>query len=605
MTHLSNRSWTKLAGMSLAFYSVCAFLICSTHAKELGSKTYGPLTIDQQIDAYLESGEFNQALNLAGQIGDTSVSDRLHSRISSAQFGGGAKRGALQTAGLIEDNHQRYKSYSNMYGQSYSNMYGSQGNSNEEPNFSAGNDGNQGGITAADFDDLMDLIRETIDPDSWEEAGGTGRMRPFASGVFVDSSGTLNRINPDELRNWNSIKQNLNVSPSWQMDSSSDLRKISINRLERELMKLHASGQQPTEELKNLGGIYDLQYVMVYPETGDLVIAGPAGPWRIDEEGRTVNIETGRPVLQLDDLVVCIRNAWEGNGTFGCSIDPRQENLADVQKFLSETKLKGETWSETFREKMGQQDITVHGIDARTHAGQVIVEADYRMKLIGMGLEETIHEVPSYLDRVQADENGKLPPVDVIRWWFTMNYDGISASPTGDVFQLNGSAVKVQSETEFLNDRGERVHTGKSQGPTLEFAQDFTEHYQSLVNKYSIYGELENVFDLSLAANLIKQKGLANQVGWTPTFFASPQSNQGFSFFVSMEAQPTVVDSVINERVFRQTIGSRKLKHRILGVSGGVEFDANDYVSDIKVDSDISVTASDSTAVDHDDWRWE
>jgi general secretion pathway protein D len=38
-----------------------------------------------------------------------------------------------------------------------------------------------GGITARDFDELIDLIEETIDPDSWEVNGGTGRMRPFPS----------------------------------------------------------------------------------------------------------------------------------------------------------------------------------------------------------------------------------------------------------------------------------------------------------------------------------------------------------------------------------------------------------------------------------------
>lgn len=39
----------------------------------------------------------------------------------------------------------------------------------------------QGGITEADFNDLIELIQETIDPDSWEENGGTGRMRAFPS----------------------------------------------------------------------------------------------------------------------------------------------------------------------------------------------------------------------------------------------------------------------------------------------------------------------------------------------------------------------------------------------------------------------------------------
>jgi len=45
--------------------------------------------------------------------------------------------------------------------------------------------GNPGGITEADFDDLIELIQETIDPDSWEENGGTGRLRPFASNLSL------------------------------------------------------------------------------------------------------------------------------------------------------------------------------------------------------------------------------------------------------------------------------------------------------------------------------------------------------------------------------------------------------------------------------------
>ena len=36
---------------------------------------------------------------------------------------------------------------------------------------------------------------------------------------------------------------------------------------------------------------------------------------------------------------------------------------------------------------LGRQDITMYGIDPRTHAGRVLVEADYRMKLVGIGLE--------------------------------------------------------------------------------------------------------------------------------------------------------------------------------------------------------------------------
>ena len=41
-----------------------------------------------------------------------------------------------------------------------------------------------------------------------------------------------------------------------------------------------AAGRRPDDEMLNLAGLERIKYVLVYPETGDLVLAGPAGPWR-------------------------------------------------------------------------------------------------------------------------------------------------------------------------------------------------------------------------------------------------------------------------------------------------------------------------------------
>ncbi len=585
----------------LLVVAIATCLVSVPGRSSISQEIHLPL-LSERIEAHLSSGEFSRAVEMARQLSDPVQADHWLGRIASVQATHGAKRGALKTAGLIDDSSQRFQAFELLASNQQNGGQSSAGFGNNpgppQP------PGHRGGITEADFDELMELIQEVIFPDSWEDAGGTGRMRPFASGVFVDSSGALNRIDSNALKDWNSVKHHPSSS-SWQLDRSVELSKISINRLEQELMRLRASGKSPSDELRYLGGIYDLQYVMVYRETGDLVIAGAAGPWKFDAEGRAVNIETGRPVLQLDDFVVCLRNAWEGNGIFGCSIDPRQANLADVQEFQETTKLKGAAKKNELRDRMGLQDISVHGIDPRTHAGQVIVEADYRMKLIAMGLEETIRDVPSYLDRVTFDEHGELPPLDLLRLWFTMNYQGISASPEGDVYQIVGPAVKVQSETEFLGEQGERIQTGKAAGPAKTFAEDFTRHYDALVGKYSIYGELENIFDLSLATNLIRQKGLGAQIGWTPTFFASPSSSTSFNYEVALEPQPKVVASVVNDRIIRQTVGSRRYVHQVIGVSGGVEFDANRLVAEVKTDEHISAMRDLNRVKESNHWRWE
>ena len=43
-----------------------------------------------------------------------------------------------------------------------------------------------------------------------------------------------------------------------------------------------------------------------------------------------------------------------------------------------------------------------------------------------------------------------------------------------------------------------------------------------LAEKYPVYAELRNVFDLALVAALIKAEGLPERVGWHMTCFAAP-----------------------------------------------------------------------------------
>ena len=78
--------------------------------------------------------------------------------------------------------------------------------------------------------------------------------------------------------------------------------------------------------MQYLAGLRRIEYVFVYPETGDLVVAGPAGDWTEGGENRVVSCETGDPVVRLDDLVVIFRQMMTGRDAhFGCMINPRQE----------------------------------------------------------------------------------------------------------------------------------------------------------------------------------------------------------------------------------------------------------------------------------------
>ena len=226
-----------------------------------------------------------------------------------------------------------------------------------------------------------------------------------------------------------------------------------------------------------------------------------------------------------------------------------------------------------------------------------------------MGLEPSIAEVPSFLARVELTPEGTVPPLDVVRWWFTMNYDDVFSDEAKQVFTFTGTGVRVLSENELLGEQGKRIHTGQSHGPTKSFAQDFTKHYGKIADQYPIYRELKNVFDMALVANLIRQFHLAEQTDWHVSFFGPPKADQ-LSYPVRKSPAPVCVDSVMNERVINVRKQNSTVKHTLVGVSGGIDFDASKVISidQIKFSNTTKLTDAGAAARPADDqpnWWWD
>lgn len=480
----------------------------------------------------------------------------------------------------------------------------------------------QGGASQADFDELIDLMKQTVDPDSWDDNGGTGAVEPFAGGVYVDPEGLLQRIRTKPAVEADRLDQtgltdhaSLRAaagrdSGNRELRQPANLRKVSLTRLERQLQLKRALGQDIPLDMQYLGGIHRLKYVLVYPDSGDVVIAGPAGPWQLDAEGRPLNVTTAEPVLQLDDFVVLLRNAYSARGRFSCSITPREANLKDTQTFLTSSQAKPlrpggrDRWLADLRTRVGRQDITIEGLDPATRVARVIVEADYRMKLVGMGLEPGVPGVVSYLDLVGFDANGNLPAMDVLRWWFTLDDKSITTTESRDTYAFSGQGVVLLSENELLTRLGQRVHTGQAEDLNRQFAQSFTAHFNQLSQQYPVYAELRNVFDLALFASLLKSEDLPGQVQWQMSYFGDYSTGRGLKHAVSTAFVPREVETVINHRVM-------DARHFIAGVSGGVKVDTSEFTSTAAIKSDDSRELSnrhetDSPRdIDKSVWWWD
>ncbi len=129
------------------------------------------------------------------------------------------------------------------------------------------------------------------------------------AGVAVDANGVLQRVMKDDPTGELSRQriQEALTRLDHNVAQRSQLRKVSLTRLERIVERRLTDGKPVDDVMQHLAGLNRIQYVFCYPKSGDIVIAGPAEAWAEAPSGRMLAIDSGRPVLDLDDLVVALR----------------------------------------------------------------------------------------------------------------------------------------------------------------------------------------------------------------------------------------------------------------------------------------------------------
>jgi hypothetical protein len=366
-----------------------------------------------------------------------------------------------------------------------------------------------------------------------------------ASGVAIDADGVL-RVKTfadpgGELMKERITAAKANLDP--KIASFSQMRKISLNRLEQVILDHQGT---LTDEMRNLAGLLRVRYVFYYPDSKDIVLAGPAEGWANDATGRTVGITTGRPIVQLQDLVVALRAFPPGsdsNPEIGCSIDPTPEGLTALNQFTRSVHLTGppsaeeiRTIAEGVRASLGYQKITVKGVSPKSHFAQVMVEADYRMKLIGIGLENPPVRLVNYIDHAKPNEASGLR-----RWFFVPDYQCVRESDDQLAMELVGDGVKLIGEDEVVTTTGERRPAARGSKASRNFVNSFTRKYAELAARSPVYAELRNLVDLAVAAACIQKQGYCEKAGWKMEFFGSEKEYPLETYDI-----PKTVESAVN-----------------------------------------------------------
>lgn len=421
---------------------------------------------------------------------------------------------------------------------------------------------------------------------------GNGFFRQVG-GISVDAKGVVDRTTIEDFKIGQDLRKGLRTKVPGDLSKPSDLRMVSLRGIEAACREAIENKVPLPEELVYLSGMQRVQYVFVYPEQNDIVLAGPGEAWKYDESGNVVGVTTGLPALQLDDLLVAMRTvkAAKGEG-ISCSIDPTPEGRVNLDRYLKRQKTFSPEVVAGMEKALGPQMITLTGIPPESHFARVLVAADFQMKRLAMHLEPApIAELPSFLDLMKS-KRVKLTNM-MPRWWLACNYEPLAKSEDGLSWEIRGPGVKAMTEDDYVAASGEVKGSGKKNPVAQEWAERMTKKYGELSVKSPIFADLRNIMDLCVVAALIHKEDLCGQAGCQLPLIAAPDS---------------LLSSVVwhaPKSVSTQCSFIKSGKEYIITASGGVLVESFDVVQRSEVSQQLpKIRAKAAPTATGKSWYW-
>lgn len=362
-----------------------------------------------------------------------------------------------------------------------------------------------------------------------------------AAGVYVDADGVLRSRELDGAKAHPKPAKGTDKTVSLGPDG---LTYVSLPKLFAQVQEAVAAGKPIADELRHIGGLTEVRYVLVYPDDKDLYIAGPAEDWETDGLA-ALGKRTGRPVMQLDDLVVALR---QGGTPFGCTIDPSPDSLKRSEEVaLKYARSSRKERLAALKDALGPQTVKVFGTSADTRTAFAMLAADYRLKRLSLGADKS--PVPGV--GVAVDDSRAA----AFRVWFEPKYEPLLVSPDGNAYQLRGQRLQLKAGAFSFDPRG-------ATPAAQRYADAFTAKIPQLAQSISLFAELQNVADLNVLAALIRTDHLDQKAGWDMSWIRRKDSG----YPLLQLPAPRLAEAVVNA-----TNGSI--------VGGGVEMKVNPFIA--------------------------
>jgi hypothetical protein len=241
----------------------------------------------------------------------------------------------------------------------------------------------------------------------------------------------------------------------------------------------------------------------------------------------------------------------------------------------------------TVEQAMGRQTITLKGVPETSHFARVMVAADYRMKRLGMGLDESpVAGLPDYLSMMKVGRTaGSIAP----RWWLVPDYDSVSTDGNGLAFEFTKAGVKAMTEERLMAGSGQLKNATRVNLLAEKWADNMTAHYDELSLKDPIFGQLRNCMDLAVVAALISHHDMPARSGWSMSLLLDPDLK------IKRFHAPRSVDTVASV--------VRKRSGMLISASGGVAINPWPTLESPKTDAALDEVRSEAAAR-NTNWWW-
>ncbi len=368
-----------------------------------------------------------------------------------------------------------------------------------------------------------------------------GNPPPQVFGISVNPNGAIEYRQRDANAELNKIKSRrpLKESPA---DLDKRLKFVSLVKISTELRNSIESNKPLSNDVKYLQGLTQIHYILLYPDDKDLIIAGPSEDIDATNQLQPRGKLTGRPVLQLDDLIAALRRASgpDARKPFGCSIDPPPNAVERAKAVLDRVGSSDRALlAREMAREMGPQQVRLFGTPPDSRLAFICVAADYQLKRYTTVTDPfPLPGIGHPVDNSRPAGNG---------FWFEMNYDKLLVNADNTAYEVRGPRLQMKVGAIPFDAKG-ATERAKA------WAVQVNKNIPALAAAAPIYADLQNIADLALLASLIQKDKLAQRVSWDMSFLLDASK-----YTTKTIPTPRTCDTIVNYAAGSLTAGGVSL----------------------------------------------